>query len=262
MSDVVASSDVAPVTDRRPVPRGVLPRGMQTWLMVALAMGMLAVILLTGRAEPPARTTAVPTSAPSQPNTDRVRDYQDRLRIMESRAAQEARADALAQPQAVTMTRDDPPPVRSEDPLVSERKRRDYESLFASNVVLSRRPESQRPDAGQSRTTTAAPARGLTDPAAPSIDDIADAAVRASMRATGAPVANTAGSATTTPAATRSSQERAGSQRPSAYGSDRRCRPAASNSGRHDHRCGTDEPARWRCGGAGQLPGHECGLFA
>ena len=47
MSDVVASSDVAPVTDRRPVPRGVLPRGMQTWLMVALAMGMLAVILLT-----------------------------------------------------------------------------------------------------------------------------------------------------------------------------------------------------------------------
>jgi len=42
MSDVVASSDVAPVTDRRPVPRGVLPRGMQTWLMVAIAMGMLA----------------------------------------------------------------------------------------------------------------------------------------------------------------------------------------------------------------------------
>jgi hypothetical protein len=27
MGDVVARSDVAPVTDRRPVPRGVLPRG-------------------------------------------------------------------------------------------------------------------------------------------------------------------------------------------------------------------------------------------
>jgi len=50
MSDVVARSDVAPVTDRRPVPSGVLPRGMQTWLMVALAMGMLAIILFTGRA--------------------------------------------------------------------------------------------------------------------------------------------------------------------------------------------------------------------
>src|ERR1700704_1993211 len=111
MSDVVASSDVAPVTDRRPVPRGVLPRGMQTWLMVAIAMGMLAVILLTGRAEPPARTTAVPTSAPSQPNTDRVRDYQDRLRIMESRAAQEARADALAPPPSPTVNPGDPPPA-------------------------------------------------------------------------------------------------------------------------------------------------------
>ena len=205
MSDVVARSDVAPVTDRRPVPRGVLPRGMQTWLMVAIAMGMLMVILFTGRAEPPARSAAVPTSAPPQPNTDRVRDYQDRLRILESRAAQEARADALAQPQAPVLTRDDPPPVRSEDPLVSERKRRDYESLFASNVVLSRRPESQRPDTGQLRTANPAPARGVTDPAAPSIDDIADAAVRASIRATGT---------TTATAASRSPQERTASQRP------------------------------------------------
>lgn len=214
MGNVVATSDVAPVTDRRPVPRGVLPRGMQTWLMVAIALGMLAVILLTGRAEPPARTTAVPTSAAPQPNTDRVRDYQDRLRILESRATQEARAEALGQQQAPALTHDDPPPVRSEDPLVSERKRRDYESLFASNVVLSRRPESQRPDAGQLRTATAAPARGLADPAAPSIDDIADAAVRASIRATGPAPATPAASATSAAAPSRSPQERAASQRP------------------------------------------------
>jgi type IV secretory pathway VirB10-like protein len=214
MSDVVARSDVAPVTDRRPVPRGVLPRGMQTWLMVAIALGMLAVILFTGRAEPPARTTAVPTSAAPQPNTDRVRDYQDRLRILESRAAQEVRADALAQQQAPALTHDDPTPVRSEDPLVSERKRRDYESLFASNVVLSRRPESQRPDAGQLRTATAAPARGLADPAAPSIDDIADAAVRASVRATGATPTIPAASAMTAAIPSRLPQDRAASQRP------------------------------------------------
>src|SRR5207237_3719413 len=91
MGNVVATSDVAPVTDRRPVPRGVLPRGMQTWLMVAIALGMLAVILLTGRAEPPARTTVVPTNADPQPNTDRVRDYQDLIRILEPRVTQDAR---------------------------------------------------------------------------------------------------------------------------------------------------------------------------
>jgi type IV secretory pathway VirB10-like protein len=188
MSDVVARSDVAPVTDRRPVPSGVLPRGMQTWLMVALAMGMLAIILFTGRAEPPARTAAVPTGAAPQPNADRVRDYQDRLRVLESRTAQEARAEALGGPSAPMLTRDDPPPARTEDPLVSERKRRDYESLFASNVVLSRRSDSQRPDGSQVRAQAGSRTRAAADPAAPSIDDIADAAVRASVRAAG-PVA-------------------------------------------------------------------------
>src|SRR5262249_15030359 len=88
------------------------------------------------------------------------------------------------------------------------------ESLFASNVVLSRRPESQRPDTGQLRTAPATPARGLTDPAAPSIDDIADAAVRASMRAGGSGAATPAGSATNAPVSSRSPQERTASQRP------------------------------------------------
>ena len=41
MSDTALRTDVAPVTDRRPVPAGVLPRGMQTWLMLAVAVGML-----------------------------------------------------------------------------------------------------------------------------------------------------------------------------------------------------------------------------
>ena len=65
---------------------------------------------------------------------------------------------------------------------MTDRKRRDYESLFASNVVLSRRPENERPDAGRVRRT-AAPAR--SDPASPSIDDIADAVVRATTLTAG-----------------------------------------------------------------------------
>ena len=31
----------APVSDHRPVPRGVLPRRFQTWLMAGLALGIL-----------------------------------------------------------------------------------------------------------------------------------------------------------------------------------------------------------------------------
>ena len=43
MSDVNSNASVQPdpvppaVTDRRPVPRGVLPRGVQTWIMVGVA---------------------------------------------------------------------------------------------------------------------------------------------------------------------------------------------------------------------------------
>jgi hypothetical protein len=38
--------ETAPVIDRRTPPRGVLPRRAQTWLMVGLAFGILAIIVL------------------------------------------------------------------------------------------------------------------------------------------------------------------------------------------------------------------------
>ena len=39
----------ATVADHRPVPRGVLPRGVQTWVMAGVAVGMLAIMLIVGR---------------------------------------------------------------------------------------------------------------------------------------------------------------------------------------------------------------------
>ena len=83
------------VTDRRPVPQGVLPRGVQTWIMAGIALGMLAIMFVVGRPEPPARTA--PASAPEQgPSADRVRDYQERLRTLEAQALREAQAAAVA----------------------------------------------------------------------------------------------------------------------------------------------------------------------
>jgi type IV secretion system protein TrbI len=185
MSDHPAKVDAATVTDHRPVPRGVLPRGMQTWLMVSIAVGMVAIILIAGRPEPPARASSANATAPAPPNADRVRDYQDRLRVLEARTAQEAQAQTLVPPPSNPALDDAPPAGPSQDPLVAERKRREYESLFASNVVLSRRPQGQRPDAGQAATAGAGPVRSASDQTAPSIDEIADAAVRATSRASG-----------------------------------------------------------------------------
>ena len=169
-----------PVTDRRPVPQGLLPRRFQTWLLAGLAFGILVIIMLAGEPRPPAPSTQTP-QAQAAPSADRLRDYQDRLRAMETRASVE---EAATEPVPEPVGYREPASPPQEDPLVAEQKRRDYESLFASNVVLSRRPEGQRPDVGRvatgERPSAAAPL------AEPSLDAVADAVLRANARAGGA----------------------------------------------------------------------------
>ena len=82
------------VTDKRPAPRGVLPRRLQMWLMIALALGMLAIIAFTGQSRPPARTTPPATTEPQTPSADRLRDYQERLRALDARTAQARLAES------------------------------------------------------------------------------------------------------------------------------------------------------------------------
>ena len=180
------TTGTTPITDRRPTPRGVLPRRIQTWLMAGIAGVMLLIIVVAGRPEQAARRA--PAVAPaSTPSPDRLRDYQDRLRIMETRAAQDTQAPITSPtgpPAPVSATA---PRPAGQDALVAERRRREYESLFASNIVLSRRPDGERPD-GERRgstapampSTTASPPRSVVSP---TIDDVADAVVRATARA-------------------------------------------------------------------------------
>jgi type IV secretion system protein TrbI len=169
------------VTDRRTSPRGVLPRGVQTWLLAGIAGFMLLIMFVVGRPEAPARPTAAP-AAVVPPSADRVRDYQDRLRALEAQSlAQltEPQSAAGVDPRLYT----EPPAAAPVDPLQAERRRREYESLFASNVVLSRRPEAERPDSGRSESLMSAGTNAA--PATPTMDDIADAALRATTRAAG-----------------------------------------------------------------------------
>ena len=182
MADPVETPGTAPVVDRRPVPRGVLPRGVQTWLMAALAIGMLGIIFLTGQPDGPAAPRPAANQPSAAPATDRVRDYQERLRMLDEQAARDLRA-AAQEAQTTPMPPDGGSGAAApEDPLVAERKRRDYESLFASNVVLSRRPDGQQPDAGQ-RTVAQPPVRAGTGE--PSLDQVADAVMRATARSGG-----------------------------------------------------------------------------
>jgi type IV secretory pathway VirB10-like protein len=181
MAETSAAPGTAPVADHRPVPRGVLPRGTQTWLMVGLAVCILLIILIAGRPEPAARPVGASTLVQA-PTAERVRDYQDRLRMLEARTAQEAQSAASA-PSTASAAYEESRAPAPEDSIKAERRRREYESLFASNVVISRRPESDRPDSGRP-TATAVNAPTQRDEN-PSIDDIADAVVRATTRVTG-----------------------------------------------------------------------------
>ena len=173
----------APVTDRRPSPRGVLPRGVQTWLLAGLAAFMLLIMFVVGRPEAPTRSASAPAAPVVAPSADRVRDYQDRLRALEAQTLSQLAEPQAAAPAVDPRAYDEPVTPPPADPIETERRRREYESLFASNVVLSRRPESQRPDAG--RTETAVQAALPTGGGTPTVDEIADAALRATTRAAG-----------------------------------------------------------------------------
>jgi type IV secretion system protein VirB10 len=172
-----------PVTDSRVAPRGVLPRNAQTYLMLAVAVGILGIIVLTGNREPESRpVSAATTPATMALNPDRLRDYQDRLRVLDDRARQALNEPRVEQPQRLGGY-EEPAMSAAPDPLEAERKRREYESLFSSNVVLSRRPDGQRLNSNDTTarwTRSGAPDDGIPPP--PTIDQVADAVIRASSR--------------------------------------------------------------------------------
>lgn len=174
----------AVVSDRRTAPRGVLPRGAQTWLLAALALGILGIIVVTGRPEPAPRPTSTPSAQQTAaPSPDRLRDYQDRLRVLDERSRQQAISQAAESPAPLLYENASPQPAPV-DPLEAEKKRRAYESLFASNIVVSRRPDGQRADSADTITRRPLAASGSEVLERPSLDDVADAVIRATARHT------------------------------------------------------------------------------
>ena len=148
----------AAIRDRRFVPQGGLPRQVQTWIMVGLAVLILGVILMTGRPEP-ARPVQMPSAAsaagPIAPA--RVQSYQDRLTEQEARLLRDVPASGpTLGPVDVPVT---PPPTPA-DPAVGERERRDEQSLFADNVAFTRRSNASTAQANGSQQN-----RSLQEPA-------------------------------------------------------------------------------------------------
>jgi type IV secretory pathway VirB10-like protein len=141
------------VQEKAAKPQGLLPKNVQSWLLIGLAFLMVAIMWLTGGKKPPtptkAASSAPPVLAPLEVNETKISELQNRIEQMQrdELAAQNALTQQTrllgGTPQDSQQAQQSAPSYasdqRAEDPIQAERKRRAYASLFASNVALTYR---------------------------------------------------------------------------------------------------------------------------
>lgn len=150
--DPRAPESPSAIRDRRVKPRGVLPRHVQMWLMIAIALIILIIILLTGQPEPAPRSQSGPRPAqPALVPPERVRSFEQQLAAEAARQQQTAEQQAAAIARGAGRTTGTTTSSGSADPFADEQRRREYQSLFADNVALSRRPSDRQPFADPGR---------------------------------------------------------------------------------------------------------------
>jgi hypothetical protein len=140
----------APIQDKAPKPPGLLPKNVQSWLLISLAVLMVVIMWLTGGKKPVTPSRAVPLApavqAPLEVNEAKIVDLQNRIQelqreqvVAQNALAQQTRTLGGATPesQSVPASPNGNPPERPEDSIRAERKKREYLSLFSSNVALT-----------------------------------------------------------------------------------------------------------------------------
>jgi len=171
------STQTAQVQEKSQKPQGLLPKNVQSWLLIGLAFLMVAIMWLTGGKKPPtpakAASSSAPLEAPLEVNETKIAEMQNRIQdlqrqqlVAQSALAQQTRLLGTT-PQDSQQSQQqsgsgNPPDQRAEDPIQAERKRRTYVSLFASNVALTyRKTPSTPPSAPAPETESALAAQNL-----------------------------------------------------------------------------------------------------
>ena len=170
-----------PIQEKTTTPPGLLPKHVQSWLILGLAVLMVVIMWLTGGKKqtslPKTNASTVQTPMPLEVNETKITDLQNRIQELqrEQLAAQSALVQqnrllgAAPDPQQPQSSNASGTPGSTEDPIQTERKRRQYVSLFSSNIALSYRknapgtqsplsePSSQNPNAGPSSPPSTGP---------------------------------------------------------------------------------------------------------
>src|SRR5579864_6518202 len=161
------------VQEKTPKPQGLLPKNVQSWLLIGLACLMVAIMWLTGGKKPQtpgkAASSAATAQVPLEVNETKIAEMQNRIQdlqrqqlLAQTALAQQTRqlgAEAHGSLQSQQSGPDGTGEQRShEDPIQAERKRRAYVSLFSSNVALSYRKPPTNAPAAATETPLAVPA--------------------------------------------------------------------------------------------------------
>ncbi len=164
-SNPQSTSPEAPRRSQTAKPSGILPKNTQAWVIAGLAAVMVAAIALSGNGSKSKQSAQSPRpSAVIDPNVSRIAEYRNQLdeetrKLAAEQAAlnQAKQAAAGSDPRVAAAIEPSGPPnpytVRQPPPLddrqaakkqlEAERERKDYDSLFASNVALTFRKDSQ-----------------------------------------------------------------------------------------------------------------------
>ena len=150
------------VQERAPHPPGLLPKNVQSWLLISLALAMVLIMWLTGGRKPQPAGKAIPPApmvrAPLEVNDGKIAELQNR--IQELQREQLLAENALGQANhPISSTTPDSPQTqqsgaeRPEEAIRAERKKREYLSLFSSNLALSyRKPPGAAAPAGEANS--------------------------------------------------------------------------------------------------------------
>jgi type IV secretion system protein TrbI len=144
------------IQDKAPKPPGLLPKNVQSWLLAGLAVAMVLIMWLTGGKKPSTPAKSGPSAPAVLPPLEvneakivelqkRIEDLQREQIVAQNALAQQNRTLGAA-PEAPSVAQQPGAPnsaERPEDAIRAERKKRDYLSLFSSNVALTYRKAQQ-----------------------------------------------------------------------------------------------------------------------
>jgi type IV secretory pathway VirB10-like protein len=177
------------VQDRAVRPPGVLPKNTQTYIIIGIAVLMVGAIAFSGAGTPSrnAATAAPKTPTAVDPNWARIQDYRNRIdeqarKLADEQAKLEQAKQAFgvapgAGSPATQMTpppgyaypayqqpepRSEPKPEKSA--IEVDKEKREYQSLFASNVALSYRKSEDQPAIASVAPPPAVPVGSISHP--------------------------------------------------------------------------------------------------